>query len=403
MERGSNFNIKIQKHSVKRFFAVFLLTIVAIHAQGQRAPKIDSVHMILLNPYVQIEATNAVNELYNFKFDESMRHLKYLKYEYGWHPLPYFLMGLNYWWRIQPNLNDTKYDDTFNAYMDSSIVAAERLYDKVNPIEGAFFLAAAYGFKARLHSDRENYRRAAWDGRKSLKYLKECNDFTEYSPEVLFGTGLINYYTEWIRENYPWLRPLMMFFPDGDKELGVEQLREVSRNAFYSRTEAQYYLLNILFHDRSEYGEALTLAEYLHTSYPDNSFFHRWYGRALFTTGRYRQAEPVCLEIIARIDSGQIGYEEYTGRFAAYFLGRIYKQQKNDEKSWEYFKRSEKFHELSNATEKGYYFSTLYNLGVLAYERDDLDTAEEYYKKVKKLAKRNSDAFKQAKEGLKNM
>ncbi len=388
---------------MKQFFTILILLSIGHQSAGQHAPKIDSVHMILLNPYVQIEATNAVNELYNFKFDESMRHLKYLKFEYGWHPLPYFLMGLNYWWRIQPNLNDQKYDDIFNAYMDTSIVVAERLYDKVNPIEGAFFLAAAYGFKARLHSDRENYRRAAFDGRKALKYLKECNEFTEYSPEVLFGTGLINYYTEWIRENYPWLRPLMMFFPDGDKELGVQQLREVSRNAFYSRTEAQYYLLNILFHDKSEYREALALAEYLHVTYPDNSFFHRWYARALFTTGRYPQAEVVCKEIIARIDSSQVGYEEYTGRFAAFFLGRIYKFQKDDENAWKYFKRSQEFHEKANATEKGYYFSTLYNLGEIAVKRNDLDEAEVYYKMVKKLAKRNSDVFKKAKEGLKDM
>ncbi len=387
---------------MKQFFTILILLAIGHPSVGQRAPKIDSVHMILLNPYVQIEATNAVNELYNFKFDESMRHLKYLKFEYGWHPLPYFLMGLNYWWRIQPNLNDQKYDDIFNAYMDTSIVVADRLYEK-NPIEGAFFLAAAYGFKARLHSDRENYSRAAFDGRKALKYLKECNEFTEYSPEVLFGTGLINYYTEWIRENYPWLRPLMMFFPDGDKELGVQQLREVSRNAFYSRTEAQYYLLNILFHDKSEYRESLNLAEYLHATYPDNSFFHRWYARALFTTGRYPQAEVVCKEIIARIDSSQVGYEEYTGRYAAYFLGRIYKTRKDEDNSYKYFKRSQEFHEKANATEKGYYFSTLYNLGEIAVKRNDLDEAEVYYKKVKKLAKRNSDVFKKAKEGLKDM
>jgi len=129
--------------------------------------------MLLLNPYVQIEATKAINQLYNFKYDSSMRNLTYLKYEYGWHPLPYFLMGLNYWWRIQPDLYNSQYDDVFNAYMDTTIHIAKRLYKDANKIEGSFFLAASYGFKARLHSDRENYRRAALDGRKALKYLRE--------------------------------------------------------------------------------------------------------------------------------------------------------------------------------------------------------------------------------------
>ena len=36
-------------------------------------------------------------------------------------------------------------------------VKAHRLYDEVNQIEGAFFLAAAYGFQGRLYGDRGQY------------------------------------------------------------------------------------------------------------------------------------------------------------------------------------------------------------------------------------------------------
>lgn len=372
-------------------------------SMAQRAPKVDSAHMLLLNPYVQIEATKAVNQLYNFKFDSSMTNLKYLKFEYGWHPLPYFLMGLNYWWRIQPNVYNTEYDEVFNAYMDTSIVVAERLYEEVNPIEGSFFLAAAYGFKARLHSDRENYSRAAVDGRKALKYLRESQAYTEYSPELLFGDGLINYYTEWIRENYPWLRPLLLFFPRGNKELGVEQLREVARNAFYARTEAQYYLMNILFHDKNEYNESLQIAEYLYSTYPDNAFFHRWYAQVLFYVGNRRNAEKESLKIIQRIDSAEVGYEAYSGRYASFFLGRIYRGRRDVEKAEHYFLLSKKFHEDAGVIEKGYYHQTLVYLAELAVNRNDKKQAKEYYKLAKKLADRKDYAWKQAKQGLKGL
>lgn len=381
----------------------FVLLLGVISTNAQRAPKVDSVHMLLLNPYVQIEATKAINQLYNFKFDSSMQNMKYLKYEYGWHPLPYFLMGLNYWWRIQPDINNTQHDETFLAYMDTAIFVAKRLYDEANPIEGTFFLAASYGFRARLSSDREQYRKAALDGRKALKYLRESQEYTEYSPELLFGDGLINYYSKWIRENYPWLRPIMLFFPSGDKELGVTQLREVSRNAFYSRTEAQYYLLNILFHDHSNYTEARQLSEYLYDTYPDNAFFHRWHAQVLYQIGARREAEAECLKIIQRIDSAQVGYGDYTGRYAAFFLGRIYRGRRDEAKSEAYFERSREFHERANATEKGYYHQTLIHLAEFALKRDDKKLAREYFKKAKKLADRKDYAYKEAKKALKDM
>ena len=370
---------------MKRILTPFFMLIISWNALAQRAPKIDSAHMVLLNPYIQIETTQAINDMYNFKFEESMRNLTYLKYEYGWHPLPHFLMGLNYWWRIQPNPNDDQYDKMFHAYMDSSIYLAERLYEEPNPIEGAFFLAAAYGFKARIESDRDNYGAAANNARKALKYLKESREYTEYSPELLFGDGLINYYSTWIRENYPMLRPLMWFFPKGDKELGIEQLRKVSRNAFYARTEAQYYLMDILYNDEKKYAEARMLSQYLHETYPNNSYFHRWHVRLLYEMGRRKKAEEECLEILQRIDSGYVGYESNTGRYASYFLGRIYRS-KQPEKSEAYFLKSVDFSVAAGATKKGYYFHSLYFLGELAAGKGDNPQAEYYFKEVKKSA-----------------
>ena len=386
---------------MQRIYILTFLLFLSWNLPAQRAPKIDSIHMVLLNPYIQLEATQAINDMYNFKFDESMRNMKFLKYEYGWHPLPYFLMGLNYWWRILPNLRNTQYDETFNAYMDTTIFLAKRLHEEANPIEGAFFLAATYGFKARIESDRDNFRAAASNGRKALRYLKESKDYTEYSPELLFGDGLINYYAEWIRDNYPMLKPLMLFFPKGDKELGINQLTEASRNAFYARTEAQYYLMNILY-DEGKYTEARRLSQYLQKTYPDNSYFHRWNMRMLYQMGNRKQAEIEALEIILRIDSGQVGYEGNTGRHAAYFLGRIY-INRQPEKSEEYFLLGLKYSEEAEATKKGYYFHSLFYLGELAQKKGDKQQAEYYFRRVKKLAGRKHSASKKAKEALREL
>jgi hypothetical protein len=47
----------------------------------------------------------------------------------------------------------------------------------------------------------------------------------------------------WIGEEYPWLRPVLFFFPKGNRERGIAQLRQVGQTAFYTGTEANFFSL----------------------------------------------------------------------------------------------------------------------------------------------------------------
>ncbi|XOV91983.1 MAG: tetratricopeptide repeat protein [Bacteroidota bacterium] len=363
----------------------------------------DTSRSLLENKLVQIEATEAINDLYNFEFEKSYRHFLYLKKHYGWHPLPYFMIGLNYWWRILPNVEEKKWDEPFIAYMDSSILLAERLREKYNKVEGAFFLAAAYAFKGRLYSDRGEYTKAAFAGKNSLKYLEECKGHEELSPELLFGDALFNYYAEWIPENYPLLKPLMIMFPDGDKQLGIQQLKTVARNAFYTRTEAQYYLMRIAYFEDGDYATSLQLAEYLHETFPKNSYFHRFYARLLYQTGKYDLALKESHSMLNRIDSAWAGYESNAGRYAAFFTGHINEIRRNYDEAKKYFKLAMEYSEYGGHTDMGYYFYSILHLGRIAMAEGDNEAAEEYFKQVKKLTKRKHPANEEARERLKEL
>lgn len=385
-------------------FSLILLSGLSLvsAAQGQPAP-IDSTYSLLSNPYVQLEATEAINDMYNFRFDRSMRHFEYLKKQYGWHPLPYFMMGLNYWWRILPDFNNKEYDATFYAYMDTSLVLSKRLYEKLNPVEGAFFLAATYAFTGRLYSERHDWARAAAAGKNSLKYLEECKGHEDLSPELLFGDALFNYYAEWIPENYPMLKPIMVMFPKGDKELGIDQLKTVARNAFYTRTEAQYYLMRIAYFEENDVATSLQVAEYLHKTFPDNAYFHRFQARLLYQTGQYDKALKSSKSILNRIDSAQVGYESNSGRYAAFFMGHIYEMKRNYEQAKKYLKLSMDYAEYADATDMGYYHYAILHLGRIAEKEGNTKEAIDYYKEVKKLAKRGDSAYEEAKEKLKKL
>ena len=404
---------RCRKHSgLKSSFLTFVvlafaLLVAVFPSKAQQTFKKDTTIVLLADLHVQLECTQAMNDLYNFKFPQAEYQFRYLRSRYSWHPLPYFLMGLIEWWKIMPNTKDKSHDDVFLAYMDSTISVGERLYDDFPAYksEAAFFLAAAYGFKGRLYADeeRKNWVKSAAVGKSALNYLEESKTKEGLSPELLFGDALYNYFSVWVPENYPALRPLLWFFRKGDKALGLQQLKEVSYNAFYTRTEAMVWLMRILNSYENDQPRAFQLSQYLHESYPNNPYFHRYYARMLYYQGKFAEADPVCKNIINKIDSGQVGYEATSGRYAAFFLGQIYEARKKLDESKQYYLKSMKYAEQVDATETGYYLFSMIALGEIAEKQGNKAEARKWFKEVTKKAGRKDEAFKDAKRRLKKM
>lgn len=376
-------------------------------APAQSKVKKDTTIILINNITMQIEISQALSDLYNFKFERAEQQFRWLKQKYAWHPLPYFLLGLSEWWKIMPNTKDTRYDNRFLAYMDSTIRVSENLFDKYPEykIEGAFFLAAAHGFKGRLYSDeeRKNWTKSAVEGKAALKYMEVCREKADLSPELLFGDALYNYFSVWVPENYPSLKPIMWFFRKGDKQLGLKQLKEVSYNAFYTRTEAMVWLMRILNSYENDQLRAFQLAEYLYSTYPDNPYFHRYYARMLYARGMFPEMERQSKRIIERIDSAQVGYEATSGRYAAFFLGQFYESQRKWEDSKKYYLMAVNYAEEIGATESGYYLFSLIALGEINEKTGNKEEAKRYFKEVKKKSSRKDEAFKDAKKRLKNL
>ncbi len=386
---------------------IFFLSVASFSASAQMETKKDTTIILLSDISVQLECTKALNDLYDFKFDDAVFEFQYLRAKYKWHPLPYFLMGLIEWWKIMPNTKDKSHDDAFLAYMDSTINVAEKLYDDypAYKTEAAFFLSAAYGFKGRLYSDedRNQWTKAASAGKSAMNYLEVSKKKENLSPELLFGDALYNYFSVWVPENYKALRPVMWFFPDGDKALGLKQLKEVSYNAFYTRTEAMVWLMRILNSYENDQQSAFQISVYLHQTYPNNPYFHRYYARMLYGQGRFGEAEPICKNIIEKIDSGQLGYEATSGRYAAFFLGQIYEARKKYDDAKKYYTMCMKYAEKNGTTDSGYYLYSMIALGEIAQAQGNKAEAKKYFNAVKDKAGKKDEAYKDAKRRLKKM
>ncbi|MCS6967280.1 MAG: tol-pal system protein YbgF [Cytophagales bacterium] len=395
------FLLRLKKYIFWHLIALFA---VAKPLHSQQLPHPDSVEMLLTNIAIQIECTQAINNMYNFKFGQAESIFQWLRRTYPHHPLPYFLMGLSQWWKIMPNPDNTRYDERFLAYMDSAIDRAEKIFDKGKPkqkIEAAFFLAAAWGFKGRLYSDRRQWAKATLAGKRAIHYMEYASDKNDLSPELLFGDGLYNYYSIWVPENYPMLKPVLWFFKKGDKALGIKQLEQVVADAFYAKTEAMNFLMRI-YSDENMPEKAFETAKYLHKTFPDNPYFHRYYARLLYQYGQFYELESVAKSILEKIDSGMPGYEEVSGRYASFYLAHLYRVGYRDaEKAKYYYQRTVEFSEKIQAYDAGYYLFALSELAQMAHGEKNILLAKQYYEKIVQHADKDHPTYKEAKEYLK--
>jgi hypothetical protein len=340
--------------------------------------------------------------MYNFDFATAERDFAVIMYQYPEHPLPDFLMAISYWWRIEINVDNKRYDNIFIQYLDRANAKAEKMLDQ-NPKnkEAAFFLAAGHGFQGRLYSERKSWTKATFAGKNALKYMEMSRGEEEFNPELLLGDALFNYFSVWIPEHYPLLKPVLALFPKGNKKLGLTQLEKVASTAFYTRVEAQYFLFRLYGSEEKRPEDALRIVEYLHEKFPNNPYFHRSYARYLYTTGKWTQAMKESLEILDRLEQKQFGYEATSGRYAAFYLGEYYYRIGNTIEAKRYYSKTATIGEESESQESGYYLYSLISLGKIATAEKNKALAKTYFNQVKRYAKRKHPAHQEARDFLK--
>lgn len=392
----------------KRIRIAVLCVLMLVFGGGVSAQTVDPIDpanpsgYLLLDKGLQYRITRAINSMYNFDFPTAEHDFTVLMYQYPDHPLPDFLMALGYWWRIEVDVTNTRYDNIFIQYLDRANEKAERMFDAdENNKEAAFFLAAGYGFQGRLYSERKSWTKATWAGRNALKYMNLSRGEAEFNPELLLGDALFNYFSAWIPENYPMMKPVMALFPKGNKALGLQQLETVASNAFYTRVEAQYFLFRLYASEEKRPYDALRISEYLHGKFPNNPYFHRSYARHLYAVGRWMESVDQSLEILDRIDQKQVGYESNSGRYAAFFVAEYYRRVGDRPLAKQYYLKTVAYGEESESQESGYYLHSLIQLGKMETEAKNKAQAKKYFDRVKKYAKRKHPAHKEARDYIK--
>src|ERR1700740_1209577 len=93
------------------YILAFFLT---FQLKAQEADTTSNTRGLMQNEGLQIEATEALNQMYNFKFDVAEAKFQEILRRYPEHPLPYYLVGLSNWWKMMPY--DDEHDPRLKQY-----------------------------------------------------------------------------------------------------------------------------------------------------------------------------------------------------------------------------------------------------------------------------------------------
>lgn len=362
------------RHS--QFILVFFLLVLL-------APTMASAQWVS-DPAIEQKIQRGIDAIYNLKYDKAdTLFAEVIRWD-PQHPIGYFFQAMTQWWKILSNFDDDSHDQKFYEMLDKVITLCENRLDKnPNDVTALFFKGGAVGFRGRLRANRSKWVGAANDGMVALPIVQKAYKLDPKNYDVLLGIGIYNYYADVIPDQYPFVKPFMLFFPSGDRKKGLQQLEEAAKNARYARVEANYFLMQNYFQYEKDFPKALVIATMLNKKYPDNPVFQRYLGRCHISLGQLGEGNDVFLEVAKRFKKRQTGYDNYDGREAYYYLGKYDFLTGNMDRSLKYFYSSDS---LSRIVDKdgasGFMSLTNLMIGMIYDTQNHRAAAVEQYKKV---------------------
>ncbi|MEM9832384.1 MAG: hypothetical protein AAF944_17260 [Bacteroidota bacterium] len=244
------------------------------------------------NPEVKRLITKNLKYLYNTDVAESKKLNKRIRQLLPNHPANPLLEALTIRAAHHPIEPDSPEMDQLKDYLYQTIESAEAILDEDedNP-EATFFMMAGYGLLSLYENESGNYIKAVGLAKDAYSSLKAGMEMKENFAEFYFSTGLYNYYRIKYPEMHPIYKPFMWFFKDGDKALGLEQVKKAYRESVFMEAESADYLAHIYLHYEDDVEQGLKYARILTEEYPNNAYFATNFLDAALTAENYQNLD----------------------------------------------------------------------------------------------------------------
>ncbi len=288
------------------------------------APSVANAQWIIFHEDADSLVRQGVHELFNLNYVTADSLFSEVITRYPRHPAGYFFSAMVDWWRIAVDPDTTAFDNTLTWKLRKTIAMSDTILDTDDvDLVALFFKGGAIGYLGELDAYRERWVAAAEEGKRGLEILQRAQHLAPANYDIMLGEGLYDYYAVKIPEEYPFVKPFMLFFPAGDKQLGLQFLRASATKARYANYEAMYQLLRIYSSYENNPAQALDLAWQLHVLFPNNVLFERYLGRSYVQLNNRVQWDSVWRDVLMKCQLKKNGYSISAEREARYYLGWI--------------------------------------------------------------------------------
>ena len=339
-----------------------------------------------------------INHIYNLEFELAEKEFLELMRRDTNEPAGYFFYAMIDWWRMMIDYENESFDEPFKMKLKKVIdLCDERLKDNDADLVALFFKCGSIGFRGRLFSHRNSWLKAADDGRLAYPILMQAREIAPTNHDIMLGSGIYDYFAEVIPNMYPLLKPVMLFFPKGDRAKGIKELKAASEKARYANIESAYFLMQVYLSYEDNPYAALEIAARLIKKYPRNSVFYRYFGRCFVKIGNWIEVNKVYSTILELCKKKQRGYTNVEVREAEFYLGLSCFHSEELDKSLEHFSKCDKLsQEIDRKKNSGYMVLANLRIGMIYDIQNNRKKALDQYAKVLKMDKYN-DSHDQAK------
>jgi len=334
-----------------------------------------------------------IKQIYNIEFEAAEKTFRSVLTDYPENPAGRFFLAMVDWWKILLDIDNESYDQLFFQKIEDVIFHCDKILEKdKRNIDALFFKGGAIGFRGRLRALRDSWLKAADDGREALPIVEYASKLDPSNQDVQLGFGIYNYYAAVIPEQYPFIKPLMIFFPKGDKEKGISQLKETALKGKYAKFESQYFLMTLYFNYENNFEEAYKYAANLTSLFPKNPSFQRWLGRIYARLGNWKNADSVFSNYLQKADSGFYGFNFPFGlRESNYYVAVHLKNEQLLDSSKHHFQKCIEISEkIDKDEDSGFKINSTIYLAQIAEEKKDIKSSIDYYRKVLKMRNWNN-------------
>lgn len=339
------------------------------------------------NPTLENEINKGIKQIYNIQFEDAEKTFRNLIANYPENPAGRFFLAMVDWWKILLDLDNKSYDDIFFQKLEDVIYQCNQiLKNNEDNVDALFFKGGSIGFRGRLRSIRGNWLKAVDDAIEALPIVQRAAKLDPSNLDVQLGFGIYDYYASVIPDKYPYIKPVMIFFPKGDKERGLQQLTNTAMNGKYAKYESQYFLMTSYYEYENDLTNAEKYAAMLVNEFPNNPVFERWKGRISVRKGDLYNYFNIFSDVYKKVLENYPGYNNKSQREATYYIGLYYKTVNQPDSAIKYFKICETLSEgIDLKEESGFLVNSTLYLGMLNDIIGERKVALQYYNRILKM------------------